>query len=123
MVGGNPPKPGEGPSRAEREGGCFDILFIGETADGRILRASARGDMDPGAGSTSRMLGESAVCLVRDISPDETPGGMWTSASAMGDALIERLAANAGVTSRLSHRMSAVRGRSILLAMTMRRVR
>lgn len=101
MVKGNPPKPGEGPSRAEREGGCYDILFIGEAADGRIIRANVRGDMDPGAGSTSRMLGESAVCLVRDISRSETPGGIWTSASAMGDALIRRLAANAGVTFQL----------------------
>jgi short subunit dehydrogenase-like uncharacterized protein len=101
MVKGNPPKPGEGPSRAEREGGCYDILFIGEAADGRIIRASVRGDMDPGAGSTSRMLGESAVCLVRDISRNRTPGGIWTSASAMGDALIRRLAENAGVTFQL----------------------
>jgi short subunit dehydrogenase-like uncharacterized protein len=101
MVKGNPPKPGEGPSSAEREGGCYDILFIGEAPDGRILCASVRGDMDPGAGSTSRMLGESAVCLVRDISREQTPGGIWTSASAMGDALIGRLAANAGVTFQL----------------------
>jgi short subunit dehydrogenase-like uncharacterized protein len=101
MVKGNPPKPGEGPSRAEREGGCYDILFIGEAADGRIIRASVRGDMDPGAGSTSRMLGESAACLVRDISRDQTPGGIWTSASAMGDDLIRRLAVNAGITFQL----------------------
>jgi short subunit dehydrogenase-like uncharacterized protein len=98
MVGGNPPKPGEGPSKAEREGGCYDILFIGEMADGRCLRASVRGDMDPGAGSTSRMLGESGVCLVHDISRNATPGGIWTSASAMGDALVERLTLNAGIT-------------------------
>jgi short subunit dehydrogenase-like uncharacterized protein len=100
-VNGQPPKPGEGPSSAEREGGCYDILFIGETEDGRTLRASVKGDMDPGAGSTSRMAGESAVCLVRDISRDQTPGGMWTSASAMGDALVKRLAANAGITFQL----------------------
>jgi short subunit dehydrogenase-like uncharacterized protein len=98
LVNGQPPKPGQGPNRAEREGGCYDLLFIGETADGQVLRASVRGDMDPGAGSTSRMLGESAVCLVRDISRDQTPGGMWTSASAMADAMIKRLSANAGIT-------------------------
>jgi short subunit dehydrogenase-like uncharacterized protein len=97
-VGGNPPKPGDGPSKAEREGGCYDILFIGETADGRILRTSAKGDMDPGAGSTSRMSAESVVCLVRDIARDITPGGIWTSASAMGEALIQRLALNAGIS-------------------------
>jgi short subunit dehydrogenase-like uncharacterized protein len=101
MVNGNPPKPGEGPSRAEREGGCYDILFIGEAADGQIVRAHVSGDMDPGAGSTSRMLGESAVSLVRDISRKQTPGGIWTSASAMGDALMRRLEANAGVKFQL----------------------
>jgi len=98
LVDGKPPKPGEGPSRSEREGGCYDILFIGEVADGRTLRVSVKGDMDPGAGSTSRMLGESAVCLALDISRDVKPGGIWTSASAMGDALIKRLQENAGMT-------------------------
>jgi short subunit dehydrogenase-like uncharacterized protein len=47
------------------------------------------------------MLGESAVCLVRDIARDKTPGGIWTSASAMGDALIKRLALNAGISFRV----------------------
>ena len=106
LVDGKPPKPGEGPSRSEREGGCYDILFIGEAADGRTLRASVTGDMDPGAGSTSRMLGESAVCLARDISRDVTPGGMWTSASAMGDTLIKRLQANAGMAFRIEDQNS-----------------
>jgi hypothetical protein len=34
---------------------------------------------DAGADSTARMLAESAVCLVRDVSLARTPGGMWTS--------------------------------------------
>ena len=92
------PKPGEGPTKEERERGNYDILFIGETADGRTLRCSVKGDMDPGYGSTSKMLGESAVCLARDVSRETTPGGCWTSASAMGDALIRRLEAHAGLT-------------------------
>ncbi len=92
------PKPGEGPTKEERERGNYDILFVGEAADGRTIRASVKGDMDPGYGSTSKMLGESAVCLARDVSHETTPGGCWTSASAMGDALIERLEAHAGLT-------------------------
>jgi short subunit dehydrogenase-like uncharacterized protein len=42
------------------------------------------------------MLGESAVCLAQDTIP--ASGGCWTPASAMGDALLARLNANAGVT-------------------------
>jgi short subunit dehydrogenase-like uncharacterized protein len=91
-------KPGEGPSKEERETGFYDILFIAEAADGRRVSAAVKGDMDPGYGSTSRMLGESAVCLARDVPRSVTPGGCWTTASAMGDALIRRLEANAGLT-------------------------
>jgi short subunit dehydrogenase-like uncharacterized protein len=94
----NRPKPGEGPSKADREGGHYDILFIGEAADGQALRVSVKGNTDAGADSTARMLTESAVCLVRDVPRDKTRGGMWTSCSAMGDALIKRLEANAGIT-------------------------
>lgn len=99
----NRPKPGEGPSKADREGGNYDILFIGEAADGQILRVSVKGNTDAGADSTARMLAESAVCLVRDVSRDKTPGGMWTSCSAMGDALIKRLEANAGISFRIEN--------------------
>jgi len=91
-------KPGEGPSKEERESGYYDILFIAEANDGRTVRTAVRGDRDPGYGSTSRMIGESAVCLARDVSRTVTPGGCWTTASAMAEPLIERLEANAGVT-------------------------
>jgi short subunit dehydrogenase-like uncharacterized protein len=101
MGGANAPKPGEGPSKEERDNGFYDILFVGEAADGRTIRASVKGDMDPGYGSTSRILGESAVCLVRDVSRQTTPGGMWTAAAAMGGPLIKRLEQNAGVSFQL----------------------
>jgi len=92
------PQPGEGPSKAEREAGFYDILFVGESRDGRTIRCSVKGDMDPGYGSTSKILGESAVCLVRDAPRSATPGGCWTTASAMGQPLIDRLQKNAGLT-------------------------
>ena len=88
------PKPGEGPSRAEREAGHYDVLFLGEDAAGHRLRAAVTGDRDPGYGSTSKMITEAAVCLLENRS---TPGGIWTTAPALGQALIERLQANAGL--------------------------
>jgi short subunit dehydrogenase-like uncharacterized protein len=91
------PKPGQGPSKEERETGLYDVLFIGEMKDGRALRASVRGDKDPGYGSTSKMIAESALCLAREVGRDRTPGGVWTPGAAMGETLIARLQANAGL--------------------------
>ena len=54
------------------------------------------GDRDPGYGSTAKMLGEAAACLAQDLD-DSLPGGFWTPATAMGDALRERLQAHAGL--------------------------
>ncbi len=92
------PQPGEGPDKDKREKGYFDMLLTGHADDGSTIQARVRGDRDPGYGSTSRMLGESAVCLALD---DDTPnigGGFWTPATAMGQALIRRLGERAGVT-------------------------
>jgi short subunit dehydrogenase-like uncharacterized protein len=91
------PKPGQGPSKEERETGFYDVLFIGETGDGRVLRGSVKGDKDPGYASTSKMISESAICLANDVSRDETPGGVWTPGAALGTKLIQRLEANAGL--------------------------
>jgi short subunit dehydrogenase-like uncharacterized protein len=92
------PQPGEGPTREQRERGFFDLrLFAAHPSDStKDLRARVRGDRDPGYGSTSKMLGESAVCLAKDALG--VGGGFFTPASAMGDALLARLPANAGVT-------------------------
>lgn len=91
------PKPGQGPTKEQREAGFYDVLFVGELKDGRLLRASVKGDEDPGYASTSKMIAESAMCLVRDVGRDATPGGVWTPGAALGDKLIERLEANAGL--------------------------
>ncbi|MGD2134058.1 MAG: saccharopine dehydrogenase NADP-binding domain-containing protein [Maricaulaceae bacterium] len=92
------PKPGEGPTRPERETGYYDILFIGQAPDGKELRAAVKGDMDPGYGSTSKMIAESALCLAKTVGRDATPGGIWTAAAAMDGALLARLEANAGLS-------------------------
>jgi short subunit dehydrogenase-like uncharacterized protein len=93
-----PLKPGEGPTKEERDAGHYDLLFIAEYPDGRTLRASVKGDRDPGYGSTSKMIAESAICLVKDLPRTATGGGCWTPTSAMGETLIKRLQAKAGLT-------------------------
>jgi short subunit dehydrogenase-like uncharacterized protein len=90
------PKPGEGPSREEQENGCYDILFVAIGEGGRQVRAAVRGDRDPGYGSTSKMIAECAICLLRDT--PEVPAGIWTPGAAMGDRLIARLVDHAGLT-------------------------
>lgn len=92
----NGPKPGDGPTAEERENGFYDVLFIGETGDGRSLKASVAGKRDPGYGSTSRMIAESALCLLWDAT--DTAGGIWTTAPALGDKLIRRLTEHADLT-------------------------
>ncbi len=55
-----------------------------------------KGDRDPGYGSTSKMIAECAICLVRE--GKDVAGGIWTPGAALGDRLIKRLAGNAGLT-------------------------
>jgi short subunit dehydrogenase-like uncharacterized protein len=95
-TGPNARKPGEGPSKEERENGLYDLLYVAVAPDGRQARASVKGDRDPGYGSTSKMISECAVCLLRDT--PEVPGGIWTPGAAMGQRLIKRLVDNAGLT-------------------------
>jgi short subunit dehydrogenase-like uncharacterized protein len=97
--GENPPKPGEGPTKEERENGFYEAAFYGDDGQGGNARvAVVTGDKDPGYGSTSKMIAEAALCLTRDVSRADTPGGVHTPASAMGDALIDRLEEHAGLT-------------------------
>ena len=93
------PKPGEGPDEHERENGFFNLILVGTTEAGERIQVRVKGDRDPGYGSTSKMLSESAVCLARDHL--DVSGGFWTPASAMGDHLLNRLQANAGLSFEL----------------------
>lgn len=96
------PKPGQGPNKEQRETGMFDVLYVGNLSDGRSLRVGVSGDKDPGYGSTSKMISEAALCL-NDTPREATPGGIWTPAAAMGDALIARLEERAGLKFKLEN--------------------
>jgi short subunit dehydrogenase-like uncharacterized protein len=101
------PKPGEGPNREQREAGFYEIFFRGIDPTDRsrdtLIRVS--GDLDPGYGSTSRMLGEAAVCLAQDEL--EVGGGFWTPASALGGKYLARLTGRAGLTFRVEEPTTA----------------
>lgn len=89
------PKPGEGPSETSQQRGSYDLRFYGKTSKENTLSAKVTGDMDPGYGSTGKMLGEAAVCLAKDV--DDKAGGFWTPASLMGEPLLTRLQQHAGL--------------------------
>ena len=95
-TGPKAPKPGEGPSKEERENGLFNLLYVAIAPDGRQVRAGVTGDRDPGYGSTSKMISECAICLLRDT-PD-VAAGFWTPGAAMQHKLIKRLQDHAGLT-------------------------
>jgi short subunit dehydrogenase-like uncharacterized protein len=94
MGGADDPKPGEGPSKEERETGFYDVLFVAEYPDGRTARFSVKGDRDPGYGSTSKMISETAIALCAH----DGPGGVTTPGAALGEQLVDRLQKNAGLT-------------------------
>jgi short subunit dehydrogenase-like uncharacterized protein len=88
------PKPGEGPSKEERENGFYDVLFTGEYADSTKIAMSVAGDKDPGYGSTSKMIAEAALCLLTL----DAPGGITTPGAIMAAPLLDQLTKFAGLT-------------------------
>ena len=90
------PDPGDGPSDEQIENGYFSVRVRGRgtATDGPFtVDAVVGADLDPGYGATARMLGESAVCLLRDETDSPLDGGVLTPASAIGEPLAERLRA------------------------------
>ena len=90
----NDPKPGEGPSKEERDNGFYDAVFFAEYPDGSGAVLSVKGDKDPGYGSTSKMISETGIALLSS----DTPGGIWTTAPALPEKLVDLLQANAGLS-------------------------
>ena len=87
------PDPGDGPSEETRQKGFFKIETHARTSGGHRYVATISAHGDPGYAATAVMLGESALSLAFDGAslPDAT--GVLTPATAMGDALVDRLRA------------------------------
>lgn len=86
--------PGEGPTEAQRAKGWFHMNVVAQGGGETVLCRMAGGD--PGYGDTAKMLAEAGLCLALDKTlPEHT--GVITPASAMGEALMPRLA-RAGLT-------------------------
>lgn len=92
------PSQGRGPKVDPNDPGLYVIDFHGETSSGEEIHTRLEGDGDPGYGSTSKMLAESAVCLALDGDQITVGGGFWTPASAMGVPLLKRLQALGGLS-------------------------
>ncbi len=92
------PDPGEGPNKQERENGFYNLKLFATLPDGSQVQGRVTGDKDPGYGSTSKMLGEAAVCLARDKDQCPDVAGMLTPSTAMGDAYLARLQNHAGLS-------------------------
>jgi len=86
-------KPGDGPSKAERESGFYEVVFIGEYPNGNRIEATVKGDRDPGYGSTSKMISETALTLLET----KTAGGVFTPGGVIAAPLLARLQQNAGL--------------------------
>ena len=92
-------KPGEGPSKEVRENGWFSATYKALAEDGDVSVFKMHGKGDPGYKITSLLVTESALCLVeneQDLPGGSNYGGILTSATGLGGALISRLK-NAGI--------------------------
>ncbi|MEV6059681.1 saccharopine dehydrogenase family protein [Nocardia asteroides] len=89
------PKPGTGPSEKARLSGWFTMKTFARTSSGAKYQATFAGTGDPGYQATAVLLGQAGLCLAFDELPARA--GVLTPASAMGEALTERLRA-AGMT-------------------------
>ncbi|WP_419809915.1 saccharopine dehydrogenase family protein [Sphingomonas sp.] len=95
FAGDKGPKPGEGPSKEDRDNGSYDLLFVGLEGEQRI-DCVVTGDRDPGYGSTSKMIAETALALAEGGGTGR--GGVWTAGALLGTGLADRLQAKAGLT-------------------------
>lgn len=98
--GAKPPKPGEGPSKEERENGFYDVLFVADGPEGsEPLHYGVKGKYDPGYGSTSRMIAETGMALLES----DAEGGVGTPGAFLGEALVDRLQEHAEISFALEN--------------------
>jgi short subunit dehydrogenase-like uncharacterized protein len=93
---GRLPKPGEGPSKEERDKSSFKFYLVGESSSGKILMNTVSGG-DPGYSETSKMVSEAALSLalnrsdIHAVKHHGHEGGVFTPSFTFGDVLLKRL--------------------------------
>lgn len=88
------PKSGEGPSMDDMEHKHFlSVLGQGVGAQGHVVETIMYLPKSAGCLETSRMMVESGLCLAlqEDKLPKQFGGGFWTTSTALGDVLFQRL--------------------------------
>jgi short subunit dehydrogenase-like uncharacterized protein len=85
------PKPGEGPDERSRANGWFRMEVGTTTSTGARYEVVVAGHGDPGYAATAVMMGQSALCLALDETPERA--GVLTPATALGQPLVDRLRA------------------------------
>lgn len=88
------PKPGEGPSREQQAAGRFRFEITTTTTTGARYVTKVGADYDPGYSGTAVMFGQAALALAFDGTRTPDRAGVLTPATALGDALVERLRAH-----------------------------
>ena len=83
-------RPGTGPSDEKRARSTFSVSAVAETVDGRSTRVDISGG-DPGYDETSKMVAESAFCLLAKHRAGSLKHGVLTPVEAFGEELVGRL--------------------------------
>jgi short subunit dehydrogenase-like uncharacterized protein len=95
------PSPGDGPSEKTMQSGHFRLDVHARTSSGATYVSSVAAKGDPGYAATAVMQGEAALALALDEDRLPKGGGVLTPATAMGEALVDRLR-SAGFTLSVS---------------------
>ncbi|KAH9823430.1 hypothetical protein DFH28DRAFT_1103531 [Melampsora americana] len=89
------PKSGGGPSEKERESGWFKVITTAHSVNDDVqVRVTTTGNKDPGYGFTAICIAECAVTVIKsfeELPPLAKFGGVLTPATALGEALRQRL--------------------------------
>ena len=86
-------KPGNGPNKKTRDEGWFESIFVVKTETDNKYKFRLFGDGDPGYKSTAKLICESALCIALNFDQitKNNSGGVLTTASGLGETLVNRL--------------------------------
>ncbi|WOJ94661.1 saccharopine dehydrogenase NADP-binding domain-containing protein [Congregibacter variabilis] len=85
------PKSGQGPPKWMLTQGQFTVEVHARSGSKKLSKVTISGKGDPGYGATSKMLSEVALCLLKEQKNKPDATGVLTPATALGDALVDRL--------------------------------